>query len=355
VLDPAQAGPVPGLRVFGRGSDPELTADLVLGVLRDLFASSWGVRSDQWLRAGLVTIAHDPQATLGDLPFLFTDDRYRHRLVARLQDPLLLATWAAFEAMKPGERSNQLGAPLQKLSELLGRRVLRTVLSQTKPALDLGEAIRRNRIVLVSLSPGRLGAPASRLLGALVVYELLVAIQARAQLAPARRKPFFAYIDEPKVLGDVPIPLDSIFELARGLGVGLTVAVQSLAQLSPPVRTAALTNAATLVAFRQTADDAELLARHLSGVTADALQQLEAFEIVARIGLGAGEIAATASARTLPPTPATADAAEIRRLSAERYGADPAAVDEALTARHRPNNGTGASSDAPVGRVRREP
>src|SRR5262249_6678632 len=79
LLDPADPGPVPGLRVFGAGADPELTAALVLGFLRDLFRESWGVRSDQWLRAGLVTLAHDPSATLGDLPYLFSDDGYRHR------------------------------------------------------------------------------------------------------------------------------------------------------------------------------------------------------------------------------------------------------------------------------------
>lgn len=175
VLDPAAGGPVPGLRVFGRGSDPELAADLVLGVLRDLFADSWGVRSAQWLRAGLVLLGHDQQATLGDLPYVFSDEAYRRRLLVRIDDPMLEATWSAFEAMHPREQANQLGAPLTKLSELLGRRVLRTILSQTKPTLDLSEAIRARKIVVVSLAPGRIGAPAARLLGALVVFQLLTA------------------------------------------------------------------------------------------------------------------------------------------------------------------------------------
>ncbi|MDE3132219.1 MAG: hypothetical protein KGL16_13805, partial [Acidobacteriota bacterium] len=211
VLDPAAGGPVPGLRVFGKGSDPELAADVVLGVLRDLFQDHWGVRSDQWLRAGLVTLAQDAAATLGDLPFLFTDDAYRRRLVGRQRDPMLLATWAAFEAMSPGERANQLGAPLNKLSELLGRRVLRSVLSQAKPTLDMHDVLSKRRVVIVSLSPGRLGSPAARLLGALTLHTLFTAVQARATLPPSRRTPFFAYLDEPRVLADVPVPLDSIF------------------------------------------------------------------------------------------------------------------------------------------------
>ena len=358
VLDPGAPGLVPSLRVFGRRSDPELAADVVLGVLRDLFKDSWGVRSAQWLRAGLVTIAHDPNGTLGDLPFLFSDDAYRRRLVGRLDDPLLRATWAAYEAMSPGEKLNQLGAPLNKLGELLGRRVLRTVLSNPRPKLDLVDVLREDRIVLVSLSPGQLGGPASRLLGALVLHQLFSAVQARSSLPPGKRTPFLAYIDEPRVLADIPVPLDGLFERARGHGVGLTIAAQSMTQLPTAVRAAALTNAATLVAFRQTAEDAELLARQLPGVTPEGLQGLGAFEIIARVGLGPGEVTAPVSGRTLPPPIATSDPVEVRRLSGERYGADPATVDRALAERHGlTTDATGSTppADVPVGRKRRTP
>jgi hypothetical protein len=354
VLDPAAGGPVPGLRVFGRTSDPELAADLVLAVLRDLFRDHWGVRSEQWLRAGLVTVAHDPQGTLGDLPFLFSDDAYRRRLVGKLADPLLQASWASFEAMHPREQANQLGAPLNKLGELLGRRVLRTVLSQPAPTLDLPDVLRAGKVVVVSAAPGQMGAPAARLLGALVVYQLLTAIQARSAVNPARRAPFMAYIDEPKVLGDIPVPLDSIFELARGLGVGLTLAAQSVMQLPASVRNAALTNAATLIAFRQNHDeDAALLARHLSGISGEALLNLGPFELAARIGLRPGETAATVSGRSLQLPKATTDPTRVRQASAARYGRDPSQVDRALHERHRTLDG--GDDPASVGRRRRTP
>jgi hypothetical protein len=303
-------------------------------------------------------VAHDPKGTLGDLPYVFSDDVYRRRLVAKLDDPMLRATWAAFEAMNQRERANQLGAPLNKLSELLGRRVLRGVLSQVSPTLDMVDVIRTGKVVIVSLSPGRIGAPAARLLGALVCYQLFSAIQARSAVPPQRRKPFLAYIDEPKVLGDIPVPIDSMFELARGLGVGLTLAVQSTAQLPTAVRNAALTNAATLIAFRQNHDDdAELLARHLPGVSTEGLLNLGAFEMIARIGLGPGEVAAPASGRTLPPPAKTSDPAVVRQASAERYGRDLAEVDRALTERHGQMPGHQSAepaSDAPIGRRRRK-
>lgn len=343
VLDPSRKGPVPGLRVFG-GGDPELAGDLVLGIFRSIFIDSWGVRSDKWLRAGLVTLAHERSATLADLPFLFASDTYRRRLTSRLRDPLLKATWAQFEALSPESRAQQLGSPLNKVNELVGRRVVRSVVAQPEPKWDMREVLGRELVVIVSLWPGVIGSPASRLLAALVIHELVLGVQARAQVPAAKRRPFNVYIDEPKVFTDIPMPLDSLFELARGLGVGMTLSAQSITQLPTDLAQSALTNAATLVAFRQNADDAKLLARELAGVSAEELQALGRFEIAARIGLGPGDVSPPVTGRTLPPSEAISNPEEVRRESAARYGSDPREVDAALMERH-------GLSDQPAGDI----
>lgn len=347
ILDCASSGPLPGLRLFG-SRDPELAADVVLGVLSDLFRDSWGPLSERYLRAGLVAVAHDPEGTLADVPFVFSDAAYRRKLVGRLRDPLTRATFAGFEAMTAGERQQQLAAPLNKLGTLLGRPVVRTVLGQTTPRLDFHEVLRTRQIVVISLAPARVGAPAARLIGALSVFALFQAVQRRAGLSERARTPFMVCIDEPRALGDLPMPLDALLEQARGLGVGVTLAPQSIAQLPKAVREAALTNVATRIVFRQHADDARLLARDLPGVTAEELGELNAYEAVARIGLGPGDVAPSVTIRTLPPSPKLTGGNVIRSTSAERYGLSLADLDDALTARHRP-----AQEAAPVGRRRR--
>jgi DNA polymerase III delta prime subunit len=343
VLDPARSGPVAGLRVFGRGSDAELTAELVLGIFADLFAASWGPLSSRWLRAGLVAAAHDEQASLADLPRVFADASYRRRLLARSDDPFLATTFAALDAMSPQERSHQLSAPLARLDEVIGRRVVRNVLAQPEPAIDMHEVLRQNKIVLVSLAPERIGVGA-RLIAALVLFKTFEAVMAR----PARRRPFFVYLDEPKVLGDIPVPLDSMFERARSADVGITLSPQSLMQLPSDLRMAAITNAASWIVFRQSSTDAKLLAPELPGVTAESLQHLGAFEAVFRIALGPGAVAAPASGRTYPPAPANSNPEAVRRVSAERYGTDPTVIEEAWRQRH-----DATDSEVPVGRVRR--
>jgi hypothetical protein len=353
VVDPGAGGPQPGLRLFAPGSDPHLTADLVLNVLSAVAPGEWGPMSARWLRSALVLLGHDTESSLADLPFVFADDAYRRRLVARLSDPVAQGVWAAFEEMKPAERAHQLAAPLNKIEEIIGRPVIRAIVGQTPSAskLDMGEVLRTGKVVIVSLSPGQIGGPAARLLGALLVHQYFVAVQARAAVPPADRRPAHLYVDEPKVLGDVPVPLDSLYELARGLGCGVLVSAQSLSQLPAGLRQAATTNSSTLVAFRQNSADAKLLSPELPNVSSDALQHLGKYEAIMRLGLGPGDVAPPVSGRTLAPSPPTSDPDEVRRVSAARYGTEPSEVDTALAKRHP----TGGSEGPPVGFLRRQP
>lgn len=350
VLDPAAGLAVPGLRVLG-GTDPELAADQLLTTFKGIFTDSWGVRSDQYLRLGFVTLAHDPEATLADLGFLFSDASFRRRMTGNLEDPMLTAAWASYEAMKPAEQSQHLASPLRKVNEVIGRRVVRAVLAQTKPRFDMNQVLARGQVVVVSLSPGRIGGPAATLIGALVIYEIYKAVLARQAVPQTARKPFGLYIDEPKLLTQgTPLPLDSMFELFRGLGVGINLAAQSVGQLGRDLQKAAVSNSGTLVAFRQNRADADLLARELPGIDAESLLHLPRFEAVARLTVAHGQVARPATVKTPAPSSRLSDPAEIRRISAARFGVDPVEVDRMLRHRHGQETST---SEQTFGRRRR--
>jgi hypothetical protein len=155
------------------------------------------------------------------------------------------------------------------------------------------------------------------------------------------------YIDEPRVLGDLPMPLDALLETARGLGVSVTLSAQSLRQLPTHVQHAVLTNVATRIVFRQDSDDARLLARDLAGITPEDLGDLDQYEAVARINLGSGDLAPPVTIRSYPPSPETTDARAVAAAAASRYGVTLEQVDALLQARHEP-----AASGA-IGRTRR--
>jgi hypothetical protein len=330
LCDPASGGPQPGLNLFPAGGDPELTADLLLGTLAEIYRDSWGIRTSSYLRLGLVTLAQCPGASLPLLPALFTDRSYRARVLAGVKDRLLLAAWQRFEALSSADQATQLAPALRKLEELTGRARLRAVLGQSSPRLHFGEVMARGRIVLVRLPPGLLGAPAARLLSSLVLWQFAQAVEARAAVPAAKRHPFMAYVDEVAALGALPLPLDSLLERARGHGVGLTLAPQSLGQLGPALRSALLANVGSLITFRPSADEARVLARELPEVSAEQLQHLERFEVALRLSLGPGHTTPTMTGRTLPLGDTCGDPAAIRQLSATRWGASLDDVDAAL-------------------------
>lgn len=356
LLDPTAGVPLPGIKGLGSG-DPELTADLWLGIFRGLFADSWGVRTERYLRLGLLTITRDPSATITDLPRVFSDQPYRRRLVAVADDPLLAAAWVRFDALSAAQAAEHVQAPLGKVQDVISRKVVRGIVGQRNPRLTIREAIRSNKLVLVRLAPGQIGEPAARLLGGLMVYETYQAVLERQGWTPEARTPFGFYIDEPAVLDSLPVPLDSLFELARGLGVGVTMAAQSVSQLPALVRRSALTNVSTIASFRAGADDAALLARELPGMTAEQLQYLERFEIALRLGLDHGDQAPVVTGKTAPPPEPCSNPAKIARLSGQRYGRPMADVDAELRQRQsgqRSSTTADAASGAkPVGRRRR--
>jgi hypothetical protein len=300
----------------------------------------------------LVLLALDGDgASLASFPFVFSDSAYRRRLVARLGDDVVAkGIWASFEEMGASERTHQIQAPMNKIEEIIGRRVVRGVLGQSSPRLDMAEVMRTGKIVILSLNAGQIG-PAARLLGALAVHQFFLAVQGRAALPVEQRDPFLFFCDEPGVLEGVPTPLDSLYEMARGLGCGVLLSAQSLSQLPSELRAAATTNSSTLVAFRQNATDSKLLAPEFTNVSSAALQGLGKYETVMRIGLGPGDVSPPVTARTLPLGEPTIDPEVVRQASAERYGMDPAAVDAALAARHQ----IGPAEDTPVGFLRRQP
>lgn len=234
---------------------------------------------------------------------------------------------------------------------MVGRRLVRAVLGQPEPKVTIGQAMREARIVVVRLSPGLLGAPTAQLLGALVVYELYQAVMARQQLRPRARRPFGVYVDEPAVMGLAGVPLDALYELARGLGVGITTATQGIYQLPPTVQSALLLNAATLATFRTGSRDARIMAAELGSVDAEQLQHLGRYEIALRLGLGPGDVTSVATARTLPLPEATTEIEALRDASAARFGTALEDIEAALAERWQ-TSANEPLMDVPLGRRR---
>jgi hypothetical protein len=331
----------------------ELAADFVLSVLRSLWAQFWGPRTDDVLRASLLTLTHttapDGSAfTLVEVPELLTNLPFRRSVTEQPTVPASLRQfWAWFENVSEAERAVVVGPVLNKLRQFTTRTALRLSLGQTK-GLDLASVIRQRRILLVTLARGVIGAETAYLLGSLLVAGLWQATLARAALPPEQRRPFWLYLDEFHQVARLNIQLTDLLAEARGLGVGVVMANQYVSQLSPEMRAAVLGTVRSQVVFQVEHDDAKLLGpRFAPALSAGDLSKLAVHEVAMRLCSG-NQVLPAMTGKTLPLPKASADVDELRQASRQRFGMNRADIEAAIAARLG-----SADHEAQVGRRRR--
>lgn len=225
---------------------------------------------------------------------------------------------------------------------------MRRVLGQVEPSFHFRQVFTERKLLLVNLAKGLLGPETAQLFGALVFSQLWQATLSRVDIAAERRHPVMVYLDEFQDYLRLPLDFGDVLAQSRSLGVGLTLAHQHLAQLTPEVRSALLANAGSRVCFRLGQDDAAVLARGSRIPTPEDFGGLGQYQAYASL-LAGGERPAWASIRTRPLAPPLRQAAAVREQSRAMYGQDGAAVEAALTALVT-GGAAGAASSAPIGR-----
>jgi hypothetical protein len=320
VIDPADKCPVGLNPLVSKRQNPSLVADGILAVLKELYADSWGPRTQDILTGALLTLAQTPNSTLVWLPSLLTDARFRHSLTKNLSDPVGLEPfWNAFEAMSPGQRDQAIAPVLNKLRQFLLRPALRAVLGQTEPKFDMGDLFLKRKIVLVSLNKGLIGSEGARLLGSLVVAQLWPLILSRATLSPERRHIVSVFIDEVQDYLTLPTDLADALSQARGLGVGFTLAHQYRNQLPASLRAGVDANARNKIVFGLNAGDAHDMAAMAPDLEVKDFMLLPRFGVYAHLMHG-GHSTGWISGKTLAASRPISNPEHLRAASAETYG-----------------------------------
>ena len=351
VMDPSDSAPV-GLNPLHRPREPELVADQLLGILAKLYADTFGPRTTDVMHASLLTLARWGQGSLAVLPLLLTNPELRRKIVGSTPDPLGTAPfWAWFERISDAERHQVIAPSLNKIRPFLLRPDLRAVIGQTAPRFQLREVLTKRRVVLCSLSEGRLGPEGAALLGTLLLNQLWQLIQSRASLPSEQRHQIAVHLDEFQTFVRLPGDLADLLVRARGLGASFTLAHQHLAQLDADVRAAVLSSARSRIVFQLAADDARVMAAGHPEVDAADLTSLPPFEAYASLLVG-NQVQPYVSVRTRPPMAPSTPIGPLLAASRERYGVPREVTEEALNALAE----SPAHTDGPIGRrPRRSP
>jgi len=322
VIDPSDANPV-GFNPFAfkEYGNPNLIADAVLAVFKEVFSENWGIRSADVMTAALLTLAQSEDSSLLWLPALLTNEEFRQKVTVGIEDKIGLEPyWSSFESMKDTQRQTEIAPVMNKIRQFILRPGLRNVLGQTRPKFTLTDLFTKNKIVLVPLNKGIIGSESARLLGSLIIGMTWTLALSRAGLPKEQRPMVGVYIDELQDYLSLPTNLSDALAQARGLGVALTMAHQYRAQLPPEIRSGVDANARNKIIFGLNGgEDANAMAGMSKDLEAVDFMLLPRYQVYASFQSG-GQATGWVSGRTLPPPPGTRDIVELRAKSMAAYG-----------------------------------
>lgn len=320
LIDPDDPNPPPSLNVLD-GPDVDLVADHAVGIMSRLFSAWWGPRTDDILRAAVLTLRHPSNdrrtdlRTLAAVPKLLTEATTRRRAVSGIDDPVLCGFWSWYEDLSDAARAQATGPVLNKLRAVLLRSFVRDTLAAGPSTIDMAK-ILDGGICLVRLPKGSLGEDSSRLLGSFLLARVWQTATHRARTGQAARRDAAVYLDECQNFLTLPHALDDMLAEARGYRLSLVLAHQHLSQLGPDLRDGISANARSKILFTCSPEDARSLERHVAPrLAAHDLAHLDGYQAVARLLVDNRRTPAF-TLRTRPLGAAVAGRAEAARAAA---------------------------------------
>lgn len=322
----------------GSEHERELAAETITHILHDIFRDFWGPRTDDLLRAAVLSLVQVPAPNgepfaMTEIAELLTNDRLRHYVCQHpRQHQRWREYWQIYNNRSPADQLQMIGPVLNKLHSFTHRTSLRLVLGQAR-GINLDEIFSCRKILLVPLSKGQIGSEAAALIGSLLIGSLWAATLRRSTVPPEKRLPVFGYFDEFQDVVRLSDDLADVLAQARGLGLGITLAHQYVKQVPGPIQSAVLGTARSQIFFQTEYDDAQIIGKRLAPVlTADDLMNLGAYEIAARLAVNA-ETQAPVTGVTLPLSEPQHDPIAIRRQLAADQGRARAEIEGSIAER----------------------
>ena len=268
--------------------NPELrpiVAGWLVSIFKKMFAESWGPRLEYILRNTILTLLLIPDTTLISIPLMLTHEAYRRKVVAKIDDPILVQFWnEEFAKMTPSMQSEAINPILNKVWQFLSSPILRNILGQPKNPFTLRWIMDNGKIFLVNLSKWRIGEDASALLGAMMVTKFQIEAMTRADIPEADRRDFGLYVDEFQNFATDSFA--TILSEARKYKLSLTMANQYIDQMAETVQWAVFGNVWSLISFQVGYHDALTLAEVCGGedvITPQDLMNLKKYDIYTKL------------------------------------------------------------------------
>jgi len=307
-------------------------ASEIVGVLKKMFADSWGPRLEHILRFTLLALLETPDTTLLGITRMLSDKKYRNEIIQNITDPVVKAFWVNEFASWNDKFASEAVAPvLNKVGAFTANPLVRNLIGQPRSSFNIRKIMDEGKILIVNLSLGKINEDNAGILGALMITKIQLEAMTRADITDiGERKPFYLYVDEFQNFATESFA--TILSEARKYGLYLTMANQYVAQMPEEVSDAVFGNVGSMVTFRVGADDASRLSKYFEPVFEPLdLVNLDKQNVYVSMSID-GETSMPFSAKTLyMPTPSENHTEQIVDNSRQMYATPRSEVEKMIS------------------------
>jgi hypothetical protein len=265
LFDPSDIDRPMGLNMLEANTESEkhYVVSSIVGLMYKLYDPNKtgiiGPRFEHAIRNAMLTVMYEKGSTFVEVVRALTDASFVQELLPKVEDPIIRRYWTDQIAQTSDfHKSEVLDYIVSKFGRFVTNKMMRNIIGQSSSAFDFRKVMDEGKILLVSLSKGKIGEENASFLGLILVPKILVAAMSRQDVPEEQRRDFFLYVDEFQNFATPDFA--QILSEARKYRLDLIVANQFIGQMDEEVKNAIFGNVGTLTSFRVGVTDANYLA-----------------------------------------------------------------------------------------------
>lgn len=239
-----------------------------------------------FMKNSLLLLMDDPNdlGTIGDVAKIFQNTEFRKSLISKCKDQDVVDFWEETAQRLSGDYSLANFTPyiVSKLNQLLINEYIKPIVVTKKSNINFREIIDNEKILLVSLSKGKIGKIGVNILGTIILSRIINAALSRQNIPETKRKDFTLFVDEFQNFMSQSV-MYAMSE-ARKYRLSLVLANQTLGQINERMKASILGNVGSTIFFRPGISDVDYVMPYFSPyLTRENILTLPNFKCIGRL------------------------------------------------------------------------
>jgi len=250
------------------------------------FNQTMGPMFEMFMKNSLLLLMDDADdlGSIGDVMSIFQNKEFRDNLVSKCKDREVVDFWREVAVKLTGDQSLANFTPyiVSKFNQMLINEYIKPIVVTQKSNINFREIIDNDKILLVSLSKGKIGKIGVNILGTIILSRIINAALSRENIAENDRKDFILFVDE--FQNFVSQSVMYAMSEARKYRLSLVLANQTLGQLSDNMKQSVLGNVGSTMFFRPGINDVDYIMPYFTPyLTRENVLTLPNFKCIGRI------------------------------------------------------------------------